>query len=83
MAGVTSQIRMSLDSSGIVSGANTASRALDELRQKLEAAQSKGDWSEAAKITQEIAHMQNPGFSAVMVQTCKTRHNTTMHGSLI
>lgn len=65
MAGVTSQIRMSLDSSGIVSGANTASRALDELRQKLEAAQSKGDWSEAAKITQEIAHMQNPGFSVV------------------
>ncbi len=56
-------IRMSLDASGVVNGANTASRALDELKDKLEAAQRKGDWSEAANITQEMARMQNTGFS--------------------
>ncbi len=60
----TIRMTLDLDANGVVNGASTAGRAMDELNEKFEAAKSKGDWSEAAKIIQEITRVQSPIFSA-------------------
>ena len=60
----TIRMTLDLDANGVVNGASTAVRAIDELNEKFEAAKSKGDWSEAAKIIQEITRVQSPIYSA-------------------
>lgn len=60
----TIRMALDLDANGVVNGASTAVRAIDELNERFEAAKSKGDWSEAAKIIQEITRAQSPIFSA-------------------
>lgn len=60
----TIRMTLDLDANGVVNGASTAVRAIDELNEEFEAAKSKGDWSEAAKIIQEITRVQSPIYSA-------------------
>ncbi len=58
-------LRLNADTSDAVRNVNNLGNSIEDLQRKLKAAQDNGNWSEAAKITQDIAFMQNPGFSVV------------------
>ncbi len=58
-------LRLNADTSDAQRNIGALGNSIEELQRKLKAAQDAGNWGEAAKITQDIAFMQNPGFSVV------------------
>ena len=58
-------LRLNADTSDAQRNIGTLGNSIEELQRKLKAAQDAGNWGEAAKITQDIAFMQNPSFSVV------------------
>jgi len=58
-------LRLNADTSDAQRNIGALGNSIDDLQRKLKAAQDAGNWGEAAKITQDIAFMQNPGFSVV------------------
>jgi hypothetical protein len=58
-------LRLNADTSDAQRNIGALGNSIEDLQRKLKAAQDAGNWGEAAKITQDIAFMQNPGFSVV------------------
>ena len=58
-------LRLSADTSDAQRNIGALGNSIEDLQRKLKAAQDAGNWGEAAKITQDIAFMQNSGFSVV------------------
>lgn len=56
-------LKLNADTSDAQRNIGALGNSIDDLQRKLKAAQDAGNWGEAAKITQDIAFMQNPGFS--------------------
>lgn len=59
-------ITLTADSSQAVREVNNLSASLDELRQRREAAESEGNWHEAANLTREMGRVQNPGVAGTV-----------------
>lgn len=59
-------ITLTADSSQAVREVNNLSASLDELRQRREAAESEGNWHEAANLTREMGRVQNPGVAGAV-----------------
>ena len=57
-------IRLGADTSQAVKEVNNLGDSLEELHRKLKVAQDNKNWSEAAKIIQEITRVQSPIYSA-------------------
>ena len=57
-------IRLGADTSQAVKEVNNLGDSLEELHRKLKVAQDNKNWSEAAKIAQEITRVQSPISSA-------------------
>ena len=58
-------LRLNADTSDAQRNIGALGNSIEDLQRKLKAAQDAGNWGEAAKITQDIAFMQNSGFSVV------------------
>ena len=58
-------LRLNADTSDAQRNIGALGNSIEDLQRKLKSAQDAGNWGEAAKITQDIAFMQNPGFSVV------------------
>lgn len=56
-------LRLNADTSDAQRNIGELGNSIEDLQRKLKAAQDAGNWGEAAKITQDIAFTQNPGFS--------------------
>jgi hypothetical protein len=56
-------LRLTADTSDAQRNIGELGNSVEDLHRKLKAAQDAGNWGEAAKITQDIAFTQNPGFS--------------------
>ena len=66
-------LKLNADTSDAQRNIGALGNSIDDLQRKLKAAQDAGNWGEAAKITQDIAFMQNPGFSEIGRASCRER----------
>lgn len=74
-------LRLNADTSDAQRNIGALGNSIEELQRKLKAAQDAGNWGEAAKITQDIAFMQNPGFSVVGGGNGSNLQNTTQYNN--